>query len=63
MLRCQGSQWKAIMVPFMASVEHKNFLKFFPDELMLKFIFKNSGSTPLFSLFSVSLFHIQYCSW
>ena len=27
--RCQGSQRKAIMVPFKASVEHKNFLKSF----------------------------------
>ena len=44
MLTCQGSQRKAIMVPFTASVEHKNFLKFFPDELLLKFTFKNSGS-------------------
>lgn len=33
---------------FTASIEDKNFLKFFPDELLLKFTFKNSGSTPLF---------------
>ena len=39
------------MVPFKAKVEHKNFLNFFPDELMLKLmiIFKNSGRKPLFS--------------
>ena len=65
MLTCQGSQRKAIMVPFTASVEHKNFLKFFPDELMLKFIFKNSGVVHHYSAASatISLFHIQYCSW
>lgn len=53
------------MVPFTPSVEHKNFLKIFPDELMLKFIFKNSGVVHHYSVASaiVSLFYIQYCSW